>query len=89
MGGNHQTQSISVCEVLQTRDSQVVSAFAAFVWCRVSKRFCCLILLQEPPKREMATELQTKQYCLTLARGSFSCRSVLMTGLEMICRASS
>ena len=39
----------------------------------------------------MAANLQTEHYCLALVRGSSSCRSwmLMLTGLEMPCRASS
>jgi len=36
-----------------------------------------------------ASELQIKQYCLTSVRVSSTCRSVMMTGLQMLCTASS
>ena len=42
-------------------------------------------------QRERAANLQTKHYCLALVRGSSSCRCwmLMLTGLEMLCRASS
>lgn len=44
-----------------------------------------------PTQREMAANLQTEQYCLALVRGSSSCRCwmLMLTGLQMLCRASS
>ena len=76
MGGNYKTQSVHVHAVLQTQ---------SFPSCF---RFCSICVLQGEQKvlqfdsSARASELQIKQYCLTLVRVSSSCRSVMMTGVR-------
>ena len=81
MGRNYKTQSVHIHAVLQTQ---------SFPSCF---RFGSICVLQGEQKvllfDSSANELQIKQYCLTLVRVSSSCSSVMMTGLQMLCTASS
>ena len=76
MGWNYKTQSVHIHAVLQTQ---------SFPSCF---RFCSICVLQGEQKvlqfdsSARASELQIKQYCLTLVRVSSSCRSVMMTGVR-------